>query len=554
MSLRANTIHCMRISAGLLSRVAAVTVAISSIATGCAFGRTPATPHISVDSDHPYRLIQEPDAGYQPIIDLIRSSTRSVRMTMYELADDAAVAALTDAHRRGVDVMAVLDTAFAGHDTNRAAYDALHAAGVQVKWAPNDVIYHQKTITVDDTIAAVGTGNLTKKSYPTSRDAYILDTNPNDVAAIAATFDTDFTAPPGGHPPAATAADRLIWSPGARQTFLQRIDAATHTLDITSEELKDRAVLAAIDKAARRGVACRIVLTDNPAWSTAINEVSASGCSVHLLPATASALYMHEKIVLVDSTTLIIGSQNLSTASLLENRELSLQLDTSTAPDVIAAVRATFDSDYHQAIPPPARHASHPPKGNPTCQRDCPPVSASSMFTTPNAGTSPGSRSTAGSSTPTARMSPCPNNTVRAKPSPTWPPCSRAAYKMINTPITRSADAQPRIRAVLPAPIVGELIHVLRAAQAIADERWHRSTFDIYRCTRLAWQNAGMMLPHTLLITTLRAALPPATTLADYNHAARTRTIHALFDDAINIWRRRLAPQCTANSARIRVA
>jgi phosphatidylserine/phosphatidylglycerophosphate/cardiolipin synthase-like enzyme len=110
-------------------------------------------------------------------------------------------------------------------------------------------------------------------------------------------------------------------------------------------------VLNAIDKAARRGVACRIVLTDDPSWASAIDEVSASGCSVHLLPASASVLYMHEKIILTDDNTLIIGSHNLSTASLTENRELSLQLDTSTAPDIIATVRATFERDYHQAHP-----------------------------------------------------------------------------------------------------------------------------------------------------------------------------------------------------------
>jgi hypothetical protein len=28
-----------------------------------------------------------------------------------------------------------------------------------------------------------------------------------------------------------------------------------------------------------------------------------------------------------------------------------LQLDTSTAPDIIATVRATFERDYHQAHP-----------------------------------------------------------------------------------------------------------------------------------------------------------------------------------------------------------
>jgi hypothetical protein len=99
-----------------------------------------AAPHVS---PVPYRLIQEPDAGYQPIIDLIRSAVSSVRMTTYELADDDAVTALADAHRRGVDVKVILDTAFHGLDTKQAAYDALNAAGVDVKWAPNDVIYHQ---------------------------------------------------------------------------------------------------------------------------------------------------------------------------------------------------------------------------------------------------------------------------------------------------------------------------------------------------------------------------------------------------------------------------
>ena len=102
-------------------------------------------------------------------------------------------------------------------------------------------------------------------------------------------------------------------------------------------------------KAARRGVQCRIVLTDNPAWANAVAEVSAAGCSVHLLPATKTGLYMHEKILLTDNNALIVGSQNLTTTSLLENRELSLALDTAIAPDLIAAVESTFDADYAAA-------------------------------------------------------------------------------------------------------------------------------------------------------------------------------------------------------------
>jgi cardiolipin synthase A/B len=286
---------------------------------------------------------------YAPIIGLISGAARSIRITMYELTDPAAVNALIDAHRRGVDTKVILDAAFHGHDTNAEAFQELSDAGIDVKWAPNGVIYHQKTITVDDATAAVGTGNLTPQYYSPTRDAWVLDTSPTDVAAIAATFDTDYTAAPSGRPPAATPAPNLIWSPAARGSFLQRIDQTAHSVDVTSAELKDRAVLSALDNAARRGVNCRIVLTDNPAWASAVAEVSAAGCSVHLLPATKTALYMHEKILLTDNTALIIGSQNLSTASLLENRELSLALDTSIAPALIAAVGSTFDADFAAA-------------------------------------------------------------------------------------------------------------------------------------------------------------------------------------------------------------
>jgi len=60
---------------------------------------------------------------------------------------------------------------------------------------------------------------------------------------------------------------------------------------------------------------------------------------------------MREKILLTDNTALIIGSQNLTTTSLLENRELSLALDTAIAPDLVAAVGSTFDADFAAAPP-----------------------------------------------------------------------------------------------------------------------------------------------------------------------------------------------------------
>jgi cardiolipin synthase len=60
---------------------------------------------------------------------------------------------------------------------------------------------------------------------------------------------------------------------------------------------------------------------------------------------------MREKNPAHRQHALIIGSQNLTTTSLLENRELSLALDTTIAPDLIAAVGSTFDADFAAAPP-----------------------------------------------------------------------------------------------------------------------------------------------------------------------------------------------------------
>lgn len=337
----------------------AAAAAVLSLCVGCSinFAATPPPGHVVGSSTGTYRLIQEPDAGYAPITDMIGAATHSVRLAIYELNDDAVVRALIAAQRqRHVKVQVLLDAAFHGRQTNQTAYTTLQGAGIDVTWAPSDTIFHEKVLVIDDTSAVVGTGNLVRKYYRSTRDAFVVTTSPADVDPISATFDDDYGA---AHSPThsanpATPGQHLVWSPAGQGAFVDQIAAATTSLDITTEELKDAAILTAIAHTARRGVACRIVLTDDPAWNQAINHVSAAGCSVHLLPRSGSPLYMHEKLVLTDRNSLIIGSHNLSTTSLRDNRELSLHLDQSCAPDVLAAIASTFEHDYQQAVPAPS--------------------------------------------------------------------------------------------------------------------------------------------------------------------------------------------------------
>lgn len=258
-----------------------------------------------------YSLIQEPDDGYQPIYSLIGSAASSIDMTMYELEDQTATAALVAAARRGVVVRVILDAAFNGAKANAADYARLRGGGVQVRYAPAGTIYHQKTLIIDGRVAAISTGNLTARYYTTTRDATVITRNRAQVAAIA---------------------------------------AATVSVDFTSEELSDPAVVVALASAARRGVRCEIVMTRQGEFYPELRQVAGAGCSVHLLPVSKTGLYMHEKIVLTDGDALLVGSQNAARGSLRYNRELAIGLTAAEAPEVISRVGSAFAHDYAAAL------------------------------------------------------------------------------------------------------------------------------------------------------------------------------------------------------------
>jgi PLD-like domain len=136
--------------------VAVPAVALTMTCWVCPAFTTSTAPRAHA-ADANYQSIQEPDAGYSPIIGLISSAARSVHITMYELTDPAAVNALVDAHRRGVDTKVILDAAFHGHATNAETFQELSGAGVDVKWAPNPAWRDAALTTTAEPIVKGGT-------------------------------------------------------------------------------------------------------------------------------------------------------------------------------------------------------------------------------------------------------------------------------------------------------------------------------------------------------------------------------------------------------------
>jgi cardiolipin synthase A/B len=307
------------------------------------------------------RVLIEPEDGIGPIYPLLTEAHSSVELTMYELADPTAEADLAADAARGVDVRVILDQHLE-KSRNHDAYDYLAAHGVHVRWGPAGTTYHQKTLTVDRGTSVIMTLNMVTADYPGTRDFAVIDTNRADVAAILATFNADFAGraitPPDG--------TDLVWSPtNAQGSVLSVINGATRSLAVQDEEMDDPAVTSALAAAARRGVDVTITMTADPEWDQALTELAQAGVHIRLYPDNGSALYIHAKAIVADaglpSQRVLVGSQNLSVASLDHNRELGV---LTRDPAVVAAIDATLAKDYTGAKPYAPATASRPARAS----------------------------------------------------------------------------------------------------------------------------------------------------------------------------------------------
>lgn len=330
---------CSQSKAGNDRSAASDTQASTATTTGAGNSTTsaPATTSTAVSSG--LSLLVEPQAGMTPIYDFMTSARRSLDMTMYELSDPRAEQILVADHDRGVRVRVLLDRDYSGASVNQAAYSTLSTAGVPVAWANDSEIFHQKTITVDDAESAVMTGNLTPQYYATTRDLVVMDSQAADVAAIETVFDSDWS---GAAPSPGPAGADLVWSPGSASQIIALIGSATHSVVVENEEMDSTAIEGALDTDAQRGVSVTVIMTSDSEWDAAFSQLESAGVHVLLYPDTASALYIHAKVVDVDAARAFIGSENFSTASLDYNRELGVL--TSSA-SVIGPLNSTLLSD-----------------------------------------------------------------------------------------------------------------------------------------------------------------------------------------------------------------
>lgn len=288
-------------------------------------------------------LFVEPSSGKDPIISQINAAQKEILVEVYLLSDKDVIKALEDARKRGVSVKVMMEEhPFGGGNLNPTTKKELETSNIQVNWTnPDFALTHEKTITIDGREVFVLNQNLTASAFSKNREYDIFDTNTVDANIIRTIFYDDWQRK-NYSPPDQT--DLVISPLTSRKILTALISKSQKSLDIEVEDIDDASVVAAISQDAQHEKV-RIItpsLSQISSNSKALQTLKSNNVEVKYL----SSPYIHAKLILSDDQTAYIGSINLSSQSMDENREVGIIISNL---EIINTLSQTFESDWEKA-------------------------------------------------------------------------------------------------------------------------------------------------------------------------------------------------------------
>ncbi len=354
-------------------------------------------------------LVIQPDDGRAPILEVIKSATRSIRLTIYAITDlqtvaqtpaapaDSVVRALMDKAAAGVSVRVIVDQAQAQTQAPAGSHAAeiqqtiaaLRAAGAEVRTSSAAFCYtHQKTFLIDGPTAADPTApgtavimslNLMPSYFGTSRDYAVITREPGVVQEISRVFEADFAleTPPTGQgcqfahtagrtapPPAAAdtpalAEAALLWSPVNSKSKLQALIASTRrSLVLTTEVMTDPDMACALQAVAQSEARPRVRIllsTDTGTTGAAVNHLLGLKLwNLELrvmpgLPDRPDLTVPQTPLYMHGKQVIVDGAQAFLGSENLTNTSLLQNRELGylfTDPAMIARLLAIFEADF----------------------------------------------------------------------------------------------------------------------------------------------------------------------------------------------------------------
>jgi phosphatidylserine/phosphatidylglycerophosphate/cardiolipin synthase-like enzyme len=296
-------------------------------------------------------LIVLPDDTVQPVLDAINGAAKSLRIKMANISAPPMWKAMAAASARGVRVRVMLDSNRVTEATQNAEVRRLPGgAGIEIAGGarPFDVT-HQKCLVADDQVAIIQSFNWEPANFAGTRDYAVVTRHGGEVGEIVRCFEADWNRQdfePGE-------LSHLIWRQGyARDRIIDLIDHARHALFFQKERYQDPIVIERLVRVKRRGVGVHVMARPpHTLWNERVMEgvgglriMEDAGIPVHKL----TRLKLHAPVLMADGARAIVGSIDLTPASLDHSRVLAIEVHHEP---ILERLRRVMRYDWENSRP-----------------------------------------------------------------------------------------------------------------------------------------------------------------------------------------------------------
>lgn len=282
-------------------------------------------------------LLIEPDEGRTPILSAINHS-HHVKIVMYGLTDKNFIKAFANKDPQKEIAILLEPHPYKNSEENQYAIQKLKLSTVKIL-SPNTLfrLTHQKTFIFDDNNALIMTFNLTQAAFKEQRNFGLFINDPKMIAEINQVFAND-----AQQQSTLTHNPNLIWCPhNCRLSILNFIKSAKNNIKIYAQDLTDYEVVGALAQMARQGISVEIIM---PPYQSSKKFTFLQKAGVHLY--FNHEYYIHAKVIIIDDKKALLGSINLTKASLDDNRELSV---IENDPKIVHQLMTTFLDDLKES-------------------------------------------------------------------------------------------------------------------------------------------------------------------------------------------------------------
>lgn len=262
------------------------------------------------------------------LVNFIRSAQESIELCVFELNLQSVVDALVEKHKAGVEVRVIIDADYQGEHE----LAALHKNGVAVKVDPRSAFMHNKFVVVDEKKIWTGSYNFTKNgTYKNDNNALSIESKllaENYLAEFDEMWDHGsglFTKNEGFGPksPARTPNTKISFETVRLENYfapedkvmekilaeIGKANASIHIMafSFTSEEMSS---LLKLKK--RNGVGVKVLFHGSGAQTeySRLKDMKTVGAETFISHNTRGV--MHNKVIIIDRSTVITGSFNFS--------------------------------------------------------------------------------------------------------------------------------------------------------------------------------------------------------------------------------------------------